>query len=224
MNISNATRRVLTRYPYLERYMAAGVVNYRALARLISADVEKEVGNRTNIQSIVTALRRESQTRRFQENNRLLKILGRSSVSLRYDMAAITLPLKEEVLKGLRRVLSSQASYILLQGMENLTIVADQETLPKLVKPLQGFVLESYHNLAIVVVKSDKEITRTPGVLAHLANILSLEDINIVEMMSSHLETAFILEERDALKTVEILRREIKRVRTGPSGKEPLRS
>ncbi len=52
-----------------------------------------------------------------------------------------------------------------------------------------------------------------PGVLSHLANILATEKINVVEMMSSYTETWFIVSEKDALKAVEAIRREIKRAR-----------
>jgi aspartokinase len=64
-----------------------------------------------------------------------------------------------------------------------------------------------------VIVKSPKEIADTPGVIAHLANILAVEKINVVEMMSSYTETWFIVDEKDALKTVEAMRQEIKRAR-----------
>ena len=89
-----------------------------------------------------------------------------------------------------------------------------EETIEKIRELIGKELLDAHSNLAIVVVKSPREITKTPGVLAHFANILALENINIVEMMSTHAETAFIVEERDALKTIEILRREIKRSRT----------
>ncbi|NIM45298.1 MAG: hypothetical protein GTO54_06655, partial [Nitrososphaeria archaeon] len=80
-------------------------------------------------------------------------------------------------------------TYILLQGMDNLTIIADEGSIKKAREHLKRDVQEFYPSLAIVVVKSPKEITKTPGVLAYLANILALEEINIVEMMSSHAET-----------------------------------
>ncbi|RMF89349.1 MAG: hypothetical protein D6733_06485 [Methanobacteriota archaeon] len=213
MNLSEATRRVLARYPYLDTYMSMEVVNNRGLARLILPEVARELGGSPNIQSVVTALRRQSKAGKRPVRTRLDHILAESSVNLRYDMAAVTVTVGEKDLERIRGRLLTEGTYILLQGMESLTIVADEGLIAKIRERLGESALEVYSNLAIVVVKSPKEITRTPGVLAYLANILALEKINIVEMMSSHAETAFIVEERDALRTVEVLRREIKRSR-----------
>ena len=213
MNTSEATRQALGRYPYLDRYMDMGVVNNRGLARLILSDVAKKLGTRPNIQSVVTALRRMPKTKKPLAR-RLDAILSDSSVNLRYDMAALTMSVGQKEMETIKEKVLTEGAYILLQGMESLTIVAEEETIEKIRELMGKELLDAHSNLAIVVVKSPREITKTPGVLAHFANILALENINIVEMMSTHAETAFIVEERDALKTIEILRREIKRSRT----------
>lgn len=213
MNISDSTRKALAKYPYLDHYMAMGIVNNRGLARLVQPEVARELGIHPNIQSIVTALRRESKSKKSHEKGSLEYILAESDVNLRYDMAAVTLAVGQRDLEKTKRKLLPEGSYILLQGLDSMTIIAHEELIKKVSKHLNQEVMELYENLAIVVVKSPREITKTPGVLAHLANILALEMINVVEMMSSHAETAFIIEEKDALRTIEVLRREIKRSR-----------
>ncbi|MEE8401651.1 MAG: hypothetical protein V3R86_05815, partial [Candidatus Hydrothermarchaeaceae archaeon] len=63
MNISEATRKILSRYPYIEDYMGRGIINYRALARDIREDVARELGGAVNIQSIVSSVRRHPVSR-----------------------------------------------------------------------------------------------------------------------------------------------------------------
>jgi predicted regulator of amino acid metabolism with ACT domain len=215
MNISEATRKALSKYPYLDQYMAMRVVNYRGLARKILPEISREVGLTPNVLSIVTALRRTTRKRK-PEKSELEGILAKSNVNLKYDMAAATVTLGRNDMRGVKEKLLKEGTYILLQGMESLTVIADDLIIKKVREHLGSEVLEIYSNLAIVVVKSPKEITKTPGVIAYLANILAIEKINVVEMMSSHAETAFIVEERDALRTIEVLRREIKRSRPIP--------
>jgi type III secretory pathway lipoprotein EscJ len=193
--------------------MALGVVNFRGLARLILSDITKQLGTRPNIQSVVTALRRQSVLKKKTEKSKIERILAKSIVNLKYDMAAVTI---EGGLREVERMKGSpfiEGTYILLQGMDSLTIIADESLIIKIKDYPGKEPLRIYPNLAIIVVKSPKEITKTPGVLAYLANILALERINVVEMMSSHAETAFIVEEQDALRTIEVLRHEIKRSR-----------
>jgi aspartokinase len=211
MNISEATRRSLEKYPYLHQYISMDVVNLRGLARLILPEVAKQSGISPNIQSVVTALRRIPKTKRKRLKKQLDEILAESNVNLKYDMAAVTISIGK--LEKIKARLLTEGTYILLQGMESLTIVAEESTIKKIRGHLVSGILDALSNLAIVVVKSPSRITSTPGVLAYLANILALEKINIVEMMSSHAETAFIVEERYALRTIDVLRREIKRSR-----------
>ncbi|MFH1773986.1 MAG: ACT domain-containing protein [Methanobacteriota archaeon] len=214
MNISEAVRKILARYPYLEEYMALVVINNRALARAIYRDVRRECGE-VKLQSVVTAVRRFPVAKAGSERNKILKILSKSEVNLRYDIGVATIMLDSEVpkkLDELRREIGEE-TYMLIQGIQTLTIVAEERLLSFFEKVFNRKIAEIKRGLASIVVMSPKEIIRTPGVIAHLASILALEKINVVEMMSSHTETSFIVEERDALRAIEVIRNEIKRVR-----------
>jgi len=213
MNITQATRRVLRKYPNIAEYLGYGVVNYRALARLIQPEVERLLGGRVKLQSIVTALRR-SGGEPVQDSAR--RIIAESEVSLRYDLGLVTAALSkdtpEKVLKVHRLLRGSP--YVLLQGLENLTIVTKQEHIPELERLFGAELTESRRSLAGIFVRSPPEIASTSGVLARLSGLLAAEGINVVEMMSSHDETLFLVEERDCLRGVEAIRDEIKRARS----------
>ncbi|MBI5253033.1 MAG: ACT domain-containing protein [Euryarchaeota archaeon] len=214
MNISEAVRKILARYPYLEEYMALGVINNRALARAIYRDVRRECGE-VKLQSVVTAVRRFPIAKTKSERNKILKILSGSEVNLRYDIGVATVMLDSEVpkkLEELRREIGEE-TYMLIQGIQTLTIVAEEALLSLFEKIFKGKLAEIKRGLASIVVMSPREIIKTPGVIAHLASILALEKINVVEMMSSYTETSFIVEEGDALRAIEVVRDEIKRAR-----------
>ena len=211
MNISEATRKILARYPYLEEYMGLGIVNYRALARDIKEDLKRELGREVNVQSVVSAVRRHPVSKGKREKEAIYWILSKSEVSLRYDVGTLT------ILSGAASskidLQKLDESLIMIRGIETLTIVLEEKLIDAFKAKFTGAVINSNKNLASVIVKSPKEIADTPGVIAHLANTLALEKINVVEMMSSYTETWFIVNEKDALKTVEAMRQEIKRAR-----------
>lgn len=214
MNISEAVRKILARYPYLEEYMALNMINNRALARAIYRDVRRECGE-VKFQSVVTAVRRFPIAKARGEKNKILRILSDSEVNLRYDIGVATVMLDSEVpkkLEELRREIGEEA-YMLIQGIQTLTIVAEEKLLSLFEKIFKEKLAEVKRGLASIVVMSPKEIVGTPGVIAHLASILALEKINVVEMMSSYTETSFIVEEGDALRAIEVIRDEIKRAR-----------
>ncbi len=215
MNITQATRRVLRKYPNIAEYLSHGIVNYRALARLIQPEVERILGTRVKLQSIVTALRRSSAEKLSDGSAK--RILAESEVSLRYDLGLVTTSLSRETPRKVLEVhrLLSGSAYVLLQGLENLTIVTKQEHIPKLEKLFGEELVESKRSLAGIFVKSPPEIASTSGILARLSGLLAAEGINVVEMMSSYVETMFLVEERDCLRGVEAIREEIKRARGG---------
>ena len=214
MNITQGTRRVLRKYPNISEYLSYGIVNYRALARLIQPEVERILGERVKLQSIVTALRRSGGEPAHDSAKR---ILAESEVSLRYDLGLVTASLSRETPRRVQEVhrLLRGSAYVLLQGLENLTIVTRQEHIPGLEKLFGEELVESRRSLAGIFVKSPPEIASTSGVLARLSSLLAGEGINVVEMMSSHVETIFLVEERDCLRGVEVIREEIKRARGG---------
>ncbi len=214
MNISEAVRKILARYPYLEEYMALKIINNRALARAIYRDVRRECGE-VKLQSVVTAVRRFPVAKARGEKNKIFRILSKSEVNLRYDIGAATIMLDSEVpkkLNELRREIGEE-TYMLIQGIQTLTIVAEEKTLSFFEKLFNRKIAEIKRGLASIVVMSPREIIKTPGVIAHLASILALEKINVVEMMSSYTETSFIVEEGNALRAIEVIRDEIKRAR-----------
>lgn len=213
MKISREVRRALGRYPYLEEYLSMGVINNRALARTIQ-DYIRDEEQTVNLQSIVSAIRRFHAGQAKPGQRKQLKILARSEVNLRYDVGTATMMIDEEVLRRIEAVHKALKGkrYMVLQGMETLTIVAEERDLLSL-GVTADLEVNVKKNLATVVVTSPEEIVATSGVIAHLATLLAMEDINVVEMMSSHTETSFIIAEEDALRAVEVIRKEIKRAR-----------
>jgi len=211
MDISKAVRKILVRYPYLEEYMGLGIVNSRALARNIKEDVKRELGREVNIQSVVSAVRRYPVSKSGREKGKIFQVLSASEVSLRYDVGTLNILIDAAASKiDLHEI---DGGLIMIQGIETLTVVVEEGLIGAFKEKFKDAVINSNKDLASVIVKSPREIADTPGVIAHLANTLALEKINVVEMMSSYTETWFIVNEKDALKTVEAIRREIKRVR-----------
>lgn len=212
MNISEATRKILSRYPYIEDYMGRGIINYRGLARDIREDVARELGGAVNIQSIVSSVRRHPVSRGRRGNEKVFGILSASEVSLKYDVGTLNVSLNDSS-PEMENLLKTGADYIMIRGIETLTVVVPEGLIGTFKEQLKGTVINSNEGLASVIVKSPEEIAETPGIISHLAGILAAEGINVVEMMSSYTETWFIVSEGDALKTIEAIRREIKRAR-----------
>ncbi|MEE9594065.1 MAG: hypothetical protein V3V92_01565 [Candidatus Hydrothermarchaeales archaeon] len=213
--ISEGVHRLLSTYPYIEEYLSNGLINFRALARHIYDDVKRDLGSDVKFQSVVTAVRRYPISKTKLGRGKVSNILAQSEVSLKYDVGVITTEFDQSVIELMEKIQSGLKSpYMVFQGIETLTVVVEEGQLESIASILRGKVLDKKDKLAFIIVKSTVEIVDTPGVIAYLGNILAMEGINLVEMMSSHTETCFIVEEGDALRTIDVIRREIKRARS----------
>ena len=217
MTISDAVRKNIQKYPFLKEYLAMGIINYRALARHLTAELKKDLGSEPNPQSVATALRRLSKTKKAPFRTKEVGILSQSNLSISYDLGVVTVEIGPGVLKRIPAIgpAVEGEAYMLLLGKENLTIVTHQKGVPALLSLFRDRKPSHKTSLAGIIVKSSTDIAETPGVISHLTSILALEKINIVEMMSSFTETFFIVEEKDTLRAVEAIRREILRARGG---------
>jgi hypothetical protein len=212
--ISEAVRKVLAGYPQLDVYLNLGVINSRALGRLVQGEVSRSLGRDVNLQSIVTAIRRYPSTPEASGRARLSEILAKSRVTLRYDMGTLTIRIGPQTPRKIQKLYPSMGeTAILIQGVETLTLVLDEGRLEALEESFREEVTDVKRGLASLIVISPPEIAITPGVLAHLAGLLALEGINVVEMMSSYTETCFVIREEEALQAMEFVRSEIKRAR-----------
>jgi len=209
-NISEAVREVAARKPYVLEYLSAGIINTRALARSMSKEVAAETGKPAKLQSIVTALRRLP--RKKPRKDAAHEILSRSRINLKYDIGLITFTLSRENLRKLEEIKSAKKrNLIIVQGIETITLLGEEKHIKELGKMFPA--AEEKKDLAFVVVESPKEIAATPGVIARIAGILAAEKINIAELLSSYTETCLVLKEEDALRAVEVIRREVKQAR-----------
>jgi len=207
LKISKSVEEVVEEYPALSYYLSRKLINYRALAREIQPKVAERVGREVKIQSIVTALRRLNFEKREE---RLREILSRSEISLVYDLCLVTSSLTPETPKKVLEIHNKLEDYILLQGLAFITVITKEEHFDFLRRLFRQEILAKAKELAGVVVKSPAEIAFIPGVISRLTSVISAEGINIVEMLSSYSETLFVVAEKDALKCINAIRREMK--------------
>ena len=66
-------------------------------------------------------------------------------------------------------------------------------------------VIRIHRGLAALTIRSPISIVETPGVLAFLASTLARRGINSLEIVSSHTESTFVLDEKSLLSAFEVL-------------------
>jgi hypothetical protein len=209
---AQVTRDYIGSRPALRQILLNGLINHSALARRI---MEEE--GQTNEEAVTSALRRlvqEEAEQRVTEgrDEAINDLLSDSNLNMKNKIASITakgewlvLARLEKLFKGL---LGQRVLLQVILGTEGLTIITEEKMVDDIVKVLGSeHVLKVRKGLAEVAVRCPPRIEDTPGVVAHLSDLLSQRGINVVEMVSCYTDVIFIVEERDIMESYEILGR-----------------
>ena len=183
-----------------------GVVNYKALARYIRKQVEALAGENTTENAIAMALQRLGMKIRSGAKHLegYLDIFAESTLSMRDGIAILYLNKTPEIPKFDRGFM------VVIKGVESTTLLLDEEKLPK-VKIPKEYLEGARTKLSAIIISSPKEIADTPGVIAHLMNALGANNINVVEVTSSYNTTYLLVDEKNSLEAVQIIRALIER-------------
>ncbi len=205
---ADITRRYIDEHPAIRDCLAWDVINFTALARRIL----EEKGLR-NEEAVTVACRRyqRQMQKESHADERLMEVIRGSRIEVRTKVAMINarndwevlLRVDEaagELLKDRRHLLQ------LIQGQGALTILLEDDLLPSVISGLgKDHVIQIHRGLASLTIRSPLSIVETPGVLAYLANALARRGINALEIVSSHTESTFVLEESELLNAFQLV-------------------
>ncbi len=197
-SVARQVRGYLERQPVVADAIRLGIANYAAVARRVSDDL----GLRQR-DAIVAACRRFPRGREAAALDAgVRRVLRRSRLETRTRVAALTLSQGAEVLVRLGDVVEELLDESLLcrviQVSRGTVVIVDEESVPRVLRALRESQLVSIRkNLVEVAVTSPETIEETPGLLRHLAGVLSAQGINIVEALSCYTDTIFLLHDED---------------------------
>lgn len=192
-SISELVWLYIKRRPFLKEIIREKIVNYSSLARKISTEV---FGNKKNQFAIKMSLIRLSEKIREKEEDlegRILKVLKRSSMSIK---TKVTVIITQKELPALKYI-----SYT--ESKSGITYIVDEEEFDRIRRPKSAIKIEQ--NLNLISIHSPKDLEDTPGVIAHILDALSSEGINIVEFLSCYTDTILVVKQADTSRAHEIL-------------------
>ena len=194
--------------PFVRECLKHDLINFSQLARLIMA--EKKLPDKS-FEAVLVACRRvfEKLSLGKEFEARIMDLLKKSKIEVKTKICVVVVSAKTP-LSALTNVISeiSQNDEIfhLIQGTSAITIITSQEFIEQIKSSLQGFIVSEQQNLVEIIVKTEKEIEETPGVMAFLFGRVSEHGINIVETASSWTDTIFVILEKDLSETMNALK------------------
>lgn len=181
--------------------------NFSAIARMLKPTVEKILGQRVKLESVITSVKRMKPSFRQPRGN-IAEVIAKSTLNIVTDVAKISVEKTRRNREIVRKSLAnfSQEFFQAVEGASAITLIFDQKLFEKVCSmfPKQE-VLDKRSDLAAIIIRSPPEIIDTPGCAIAFYNVVSRRHINIEETLSCFTDTIIVLNMEDVNKAFSAL-------------------
>jgi len=186
ISISKQVKSYIDRKPYILEAIEQDIVNYSALAREICKDLNLKKTNAVKASLIRAGENYRKIKRKTQQ--KAIRILREANFSVKNKIAA----LHHSSFVNLKAIAYSKtpSGYMFFLD-EN---IAKESNLKKI-----------NYDLAILHIKSSRDIEKTPGAIAFILSALASEGINVSHVMGCREDTFVVVKEHDASIAFRIL-------------------
>lgn len=208
ISVSKVVETFVNQKPFVRECLKKDLINFSQLARLII--FEKNLSE-NSFDAVLIACRRQFEKLKLGKEfeSKIFDLLKNSKIEIKNKICVVVFSNKIPIsaLTDLVNEFSKKNElFHLIQGSSAITIIFSEEFLEKIKISFKGFIVSEQKNLVEIIVKTEKEIEETPGVLAFLFGRISEFGINIIETVSSWTDTIFVIEEKDLAKTMQALK------------------
>lgn len=216
ISVPEAVREIITRNRSIYDCMKMDVINYTALAVKIQPDVERQMGNPVNLNTIVVAIKRYADSFEEKEDIKSESVLKNARLSLTDGILDIKFSTndmnKKEAASLLDKFEQYDSDYDFFR-MADSTFRILTEDLVDIRRMFDSFPsAKNFFNtgLAKIKIRIPQEQNRS-DVVSYVAEILHNNGIEMQNAFFSQDDIILVLREEDASKAYEILRAEITR-------------
>ncbi|PIZ51761.1 hypothetical protein COY27_02460 [Candidatus Woesearchaeota archaeon CG_4_10_14_0_2_um_filter_33_13] len=214
-NVTDVVEKILSGKPFIQEGLSRGIINHAALAEELIPQIEKELRQKVKFSAVNMAIRRLSEK---MEKSMMAEITFDefADISLRTDLAEITIFHHIDSNKIIQQMYGlvdlKRGDFLsITQGMYELMIITNDRYFEKIKAILpKGIVKHSAKNLSSITINIPTQTTNTFGLFYISTRALNWENVNIIDIISTHTEMTFIVREEDAAKALEALKKLIK--------------
>jgi|SRR5689334_10975236 aspartokinase len=209
-SITNTVKEIINNDLSFQDSLQRDYCNTSALARIIRPQIEHIMNRHTNIESIITALKRSRNIYKIPEipERPIASILASSTLSVKTDVAKLSANKHRRNIEKVAKALTQRVDNFISvsESIFSITLVFDDILLNE-VKAMFALydILEVEDDLAAIIIHSPEEIIKTPGCAIAFYNQLSRRHINIEDTVSCYTDTIVLVRMSDIAKTFNAL-------------------
>jgi len=208
MSVAKIVEHYISKNPNIKDCMRKDLINFSSLSRKIVKDLG--LRPRKDFDAILVACRRyQEKISKGYSERKVLKILRNSSVEIKNKIVAFIVEKKissANIANVEKEAFRKSEIFYFIEGSSAFSIITVEDFYEKLKKIIKNSIVKEYKNLAVITIKSPKEITTTPGIAAYHNSLFAENGVNIIETMSCFTDTIFVIKEDDIVKVMNILK------------------
>lgn len=206
-NLTKSVHDIIDRVPSMREGLNKKIINRRALASFLIKNYMPD----KDVNAIISAIRRYPVRERTEVFSNAKDIISNSTMSSKNGIVSISLTKEEaseKILPELFSVIEIEKHERLrvIQADESIKLIIDRKNLAKVKERIpENIIKEITDDLAEVIIHLDEIIWSTPGIVSVITTELSLNNINIVELMSCVPEIIIFFKEDDLMRAYNVL-------------------
>lgn len=214
-SVPEAVREIITKNRSIHDCMKMDVINYTALAVKIQPDVERQIGNPVNLNTIVVAIKRYADSFLEKDEIKADSILKNARLSLTDGILNIRFSADELDASGTASLMNKfsemNSDYEFFRLADSFRVLTeDLVDVRKLFESIPHEKDLFSTGLAKIKIRISPEQNRS-DVVSYVAELLHSNGIELENAFFSQDDIVLVLKEEDASKGYEILRTEISR-------------
>ena len=207
-NITEQVKSFLDNDFIVRKCLFKNIVSLRALSRHIIGRVGLKD---SNLDAVISAIRRYKKSEKEQSDAKLKKIFPRIKVTTRSNIVDLQVQKTRKNLESISRlnsIIDVEKGEIIrvIQAEQSITIIIDDKNLEKFNEIFsKKDCVSTTKNLVEVNLQFTEEAQNVKGIVAIVSAGLNAEGINIAEIMSSAPELLLMVRKEDLLKVLNVV-------------------
>lgn len=215
LSVPEVVREIITRNRSIYDCMKMDVINYTALAVKIQPDVERQLGNPVNLNTIVVAIKRYADSFAEKEDVKAESVLKNARLSLTdgiLDIRFSSTDMGEDPVSIFNKFKEYDSDYEFFRMADSTfrVLTEDLADIRRMFESIPSSKNVFNTGLAKIKIRIPQEQNRSDAV-SYVAEILHNNGIELQNAFFSQDDIILVLREQDASKAYEILRAEIAR-------------
>jgi aspartokinase len=208
---AHVVKKIIMDKPFIEEAILLNIINYGGLADLLLPDIEKELRTKVSHASVMMAIRRYAeQITKKELSSDILEYI--KDINVRSNLFEITIYKSNESKNILQKVQNlpdaRKGDFLsIITGLHEISIISNERLEQEILKIIpKKEIKHKMKNISGITINLSEEATEAAGIFYILTKSLALENISIIEIISTWTETSFIVKTKDAGRTFTVIK------------------